>query len=119
MEQLLETPPGDHKHRVAQLAAFGATEEDIAADLQIPLKRLQKRFRVELERGNASGKHEVLEKLFDHARSGSNLGATALWVKARCGWRDTGSANNGQTFIESLLEIKIAPPPPCPTEKPN
>lgn len=119
MDQLLDTLPGDHKHRVAQLAAFGATEEDIAADLQIPLKRLQKRFRVELERGSASGKHEVLGKLFESARSGSNISATALWVKARCGWRDTGSANNLQTTIESLLEINIAPPPQCPTEKQN
>ena len=99
-------PPLDSvKKRVERLAQIGATPEDIAADLQIPLKRLQKRFRRELERGEALGKHTVLEKLFDNASSGNNMAATSLWVKARCGWRDTGASGNAASTIESVLQI--------------
>jgi hypothetical protein len=93
------------RQRVEQLAQFGATPEDIAAELQIPVKRVQKRFRRELERGHAIGKHTVLEKLFLNAASGNNMPATSLWVKSRCGWRDTGASPQSQTVIHSVLKI--------------
>jgi hypothetical protein len=121
MAQLLEMPlSGDQNHnaRVERLAAVGAREEEIAADLQIPVKRLRKRFRVELERGNARGKHAVLENLYDTALACTQLSATALWVKARCGWRDTGSSAQSATQINSSLKI-ITTAPSCPKEIPN
>ena len=101
MGQLLET----QKNRIERLAEIGATPEDIAIELQIPLKRLQKRYRRELERGVVQGKHQMLEKLFENAATGSNLAATSLWVKARCGWRDTGVSSNAPHVVQSLLEI--------------
>ena len=110
-QQLLET----QKRRVERLAQVGATEEDIAAELQIPLKRLQKRFRRELERGAVAGKHHVLEALFENAQSGSNMAATSLWVKAKCGWRDTGLSSNSPSVIHSILEIVSKPK--CAPEK--
>jgi hypothetical protein len=94
-----------HRNRVEKLAQIGATPEDIAAELQIPLRRLQKRFRRELERGQAIGKHTILEKLFENASSGTNLGATSLWVKSRCGWRDTGASPQSATVVHSVLKV--------------
>jgi hypothetical protein len=108
MNQILQTRLDEVRGRVEKLAGLGATEEDIAAELQIPVKRLRKRFRRELARGNAIGKHQVLEKFFDQVQSGSNMGATTLWVKARCGWRDTGAASHSAPTINSVLRI-IAP----------
>ena len=104
-------------NHIQKLAGLGATEEDMAAELQISVKRLQKRFRRELAQGNALGKHRILERLYDQADSGKNLGAIALWVKARCGWRDTGSAPEGPTYINSILEIKTQAAPPAPVSK--
>jgi len=108
MRQLLQMPLAGQKLRVEELAQIGAAEEDIALELQIPLKRLQKRFRRELERGSAKGKSEVLQGLFEKAKSGSNMTATALWVKARCGWRDTGSGQNAPEVIHSVLKVITA-----------
>lgn len=105
MEQLFKIPSADHRHRVENLARIGAAEEDIAAELHIPLKRLRKRFSRELERGSAKGRNEVLEELFDKAKSGSNVTATSLWVKARCGWRDTGTAYHSPVVIHSVLKV--------------
>src|ERR1700685_3192671 len=102
MEQSLTTPP-NHQERVEQLARCGATQEDIAAELQISLQCIQDQFQREFERGQASGKNIILEKLFHTAGSGSNMAATALWVKARCGWRDTGSASPSVDTIYSIL----------------
>ena len=95
----------EFRQRVEQLAQFGATPADIAAELQIPLNRLQKRFRRELERGHAIGKNTVLEKLFENASSGNNMPATSLWVKSRCGWRDTGASPQSPTVVHSVLKV--------------
>ena len=101
MGQLLE----NQKPRVERLAQIGATPEDIATELQIPLKRLQKRFRRDLERAAVQGKHQVLEKLFESATSGSNFQTMSLWVKARCGWRDTGVSSSSPSTVYSVLEV--------------
>ena len=105
MEQLFKIPAADHPRRVENLARIGAAEEDIAAELHMPLKRLRKLFGRELERGSAKGRNEVLEELFAKAKSGSNLTATSLWVKARCGWRDTGSVYHSPAVIHSVLKV--------------
>jgi hypothetical protein len=42
---------------------MGASDESVAAELRIPLKRLKKQFRRALEQGHAQGKHEILETL--------------------------------------------------------
>lgn len=93
------------KSRVERLAQIGATEEDIATELQIPVNRLQKRFRRELDRGAVQGRNQVLEKLFENAQSGSNMAAASLWVKAKCGWRDTGPSAHSPAITHAILEI--------------
>src|SRR5581483_7336953 len=105
MGQLLEMPSLRDKERVAQLARVGASEESIAAELQIPVKRLKKRFRRELEQGHAQGKHQVLENLYQAATSGSNNTVTTFWVKSRCGWRDTGASTESTQMINAVLQI--------------
>jgi hypothetical protein len=105
MGQLLEMPSLRDKERVAQLARVGATEESIAAELQIPVKRLKKRFRRELEQGQAQGKHQILENLYEAARSGSNNTVTTFWVKARCGWRDTGTSVETTQIVRPVLRL--------------
>lgn len=87
----------DVQTQVRELAAIGAREEDIAAQLQIPLKKLKKIFKRELADGAAEGKTRVLKKLHDIALAGENTQALLFWVKSRCGWRDTGAASDGPT----------------------
>jgi len=77
---------------IAKLARTGATEEDIAAELQIPLKRLQKRYRREIEKSRAIAKNEMLAHLYETAKSRANTTATMFWVRTQCGWRDTGAS---------------------------
>ena len=104
MEQFITTPP-DHEERIEYLARFGATQEDIAAELQIPLECVKDEHQRAFERGQAIGRNMILERLFHNAASGSNFAATTLWVKARCGWRETGSASSTPTYINSVLRI--------------
>ncbi len=107
------------KSRVERLAQIGATEEDIAAELQLPLKRLQKRFRRQLEQGSVQGRHQVLEQLYENAQSGSNMAAASLWLKAKCGWRDTGPSAHAPAITHSILEIvskDVASKTQCPKD---
>jgi hypothetical protein len=71
----------------------------MAADFDMPLKRFQKLFKRELEQGDAEGRHNLLTKLYDIAETGENLNALLFWVKARCGWRDTG-VTRAQSIFE-------------------
>jgi hypothetical protein len=87
-------PSTQDKDRVRKLAASGASEQDIAALMSIPVKRLRTRFRSELQTGLAEGKQQVLDRLYEAASSGSNLSATIFWIKSVCGWRDTGAAQS-------------------------
>jgi hypothetical protein len=94
MGRLLYMPSIEDRERVRHMAATGATEDDIAAVIQMPVKRLKKVYRLELEQGEAQGKQQVRDKLYEIVESGKNLTALMFWVKARCGWRDTGSVEN-------------------------
>jgi hypothetical protein len=114
MRYIIQTPLQAQRDRVEKLAGFGATEEDIAAELQIPLKRLQKRFGRELSRGNALGKHNILEKVYAQAESGKNPTVASFWVKSRCGWRDTGIVANAKAPAESVFNFVTRQPPDAP-----
>lgn len=109
MGELFEMPLQDGKDRIFRLAQTGATDEDIAVELQIPLKRLQKRYRRELEKGRVKGKQEMLAQLYETASSGSNTTATMFWVKSKCGWRDTGASGDNVQIIRPILEITRRP----------
>ncbi|HEX4748147.1 MAG TPA: hypothetical protein VH302_01270 [Bryobacteraceae bacterium] len=99
------TPSGKQKEEVLAHAKTGATEEDIAALLDLPVNKLKRHFKAELRKGAAQGRLDVLNNLHELATSKSNMAATALWVKARCGWRDTGTAAHPANAIKAILEI--------------
>ena len=105
MELLSELPVADHPSRIAQLARAGATEEDIAAELQIPLARLRKRFRRELKRARAMGRNQILENVFEKAKSGESVPTTTFWLKSQCGWRDTGPSQAPPTIVRHILAV--------------
>ncbi len=94
-------PTPENRAEVRSLAECGTSDEDIAAKLQLPIKKLRRLFKVELAQGVAQGNREVLGTLYQAAKSGSNMAATIFWVKARCGWRDTGAPAGAAS-------------PPCP-----
>jgi len=92
---------------ISKLARTGATEEDIAAELQIPLKRLKKRYRREIEKSRAIAKNEMLAHLYETAKSRSNTAATMFWVKTQCGWRDTGASET--ILLKRVMKITRRP----------
>jgi orotate phosphoribosyltransferase-like protein len=109
MPLLPKLSPPDELKRVAELARTGATEENIAAELQISLKRLQKRYRREIERNRATAKNEMLAHLYETAKSGSNSTAAMFWVKSQCGWRDTGSSSESTVVLQPIININRRP----------
>lgn len=96
--------------RVRQLAAIGLSDEDIASQLRLPLRKLQKLFRLELKEGAAGGREHALTKLHEIAIGGENLGALTFWVKARCGWRDTGTTQAAFKIDRHCFRFKQEPP---------
>ncbi|MGH9624836.1 MAG: hypothetical protein ACRD4G_10920 [Bryobacteraceae bacterium] len=97
--------PGDQL-RVRELAAIGLSDADIASQLRLPLPQLQKRFKFELKTGAAEGRAQALTRLHTIALSGENLNALTFWVKARCGWRDTGTTPSAAQVIRYAAVFK-------------
>jgi|SRR5579875_3323002 len=91
MGRLIQLPNAEQRREVEYRIKAGSTENDLAAWLQLPVKRVRKLFRSELEKIAADAKHEVLSKLYEAAISGTNTSAAIFWAKARYGWRDTGA----------------------------
>ncbi|HEX4750758.1 MAG TPA: hypothetical protein VH302_14540 [Bryobacteraceae bacterium] len=83
-------PPSEPSDTPRSLARIGLSDEEIATKLQLPVKKLRRLYKRELREGAVEGNTQVLRNLHAAACSGSNTTAAALWVKARCGWRDTG-----------------------------
>jgi hypothetical protein len=96
--------------RVRQLAAIGLSDDDIASQLRLPLRKMQKLFHSELKEGAAAGREHALKTLHDIATGGENLGALTFWVKARCGWRDTGTVQSAILFTRHVTRFMPQPP---------
>jgi hypothetical protein len=111
MENLVRTLSEQEKKSIEELAGVGATEEDIAAELKIPLKHLQENYSDQLSYGSAKGRNDVLKAFYKHVQSGTNVTSISLWVKSRCGWRDTGSS--GEPSAHEVI-VEIAERQPCP-----
>lgn len=101
------TLPSEHSESVRSLAQIGLSEEEIATKFQLSPKKLRRLYKRELREGAAEGNIQVLEKLHQAASSGSNITATTLWVKARCGWRDTGVTAHSSNLIRSKLIVAM------------
>ncbi|MGH9654237.1 MAG: hypothetical protein ACRD6B_12340 [Bryobacteraceae bacterium] len=105
--------PGDPL-RVRELAAIGLSDADIACQLRLSLPKLQKKFKLELQSGAAEGREQALRKLHTIALSGENVSALTFWVKARCGWRDTGTTQSAPQVIRHLTAFMQEPEPSAP-----
>jgi hypothetical protein len=94
------------KQRVEELAGAGAPEEDIAAELRIPLADLREHYGEALTYGNAKGKNDILTTFYKQVQAGTNFSSVSMWVKARCGWRENGTAN-GSTVSGPLVNLIV------------
>jgi hypothetical protein len=100
----------DHLH-VRDLASFGMSEADIANQLKLPLETVNRIFKRALQTGGATGREQALRQLYDLAVSGKNLPALLFWIKARCGWRDTGKPDEQPTkFVRSVMVFRPSSP---------
>jgi len=89
--------------RVRELAAIGLSQDDIASQFRLPLRRFQRIFKHELKDGAAAGREHALRKLHGIAIAGENVAALTFWVKSQCGWRDTGTAPSAPTIIRKVM----------------
>lgn len=94
MSTYLTTAPPQNPTRVFDLASLGASREDIAADLGIPVDELDNLYSSELKKGAASGRERALQTIRDLAIEERQTTALIFWIKAQCGWRDTGSSQS-------------------------
>lgn len=101
----MNTTDPEHSETVRSLAQIGVSDDEIATQVKLSLKKLRRIHKHDLRQGAAEGNRQVLESLHKAAKSGSNIAATALWVKARCGWRDTGVVSQSGRIIRSKLII--------------
>jgi|ERR1700746_3983371 hypothetical protein len=98
MPKVLFTPTPENHAYVRSLATEGVSEADIAAELRIPTKKLQRLFKDDLRQGVAAGNRTVVKTLYTAAISGTNMNVTVFWVKSRYGWRDTGAPAEAKPF---------------------
>ncbi len=101
-----QVPTPDDQLRVRELAAIGMSDDDIASQLRLRLPKFQKIFQLELKNGAAEGREQALRNLHSIAMSGKNLAALTFWVKARCGWRDTGTTRSAARVIRHVTVFK-------------
>jgi hypothetical protein len=116
-------PEPYHADRVFELAGIGASREDIAAEIGSSVRKLEKLYRRELKKGAAQGREQVLQKLHEIARRGQNASLVTFYVKAQCGWRDTGNpVNNAGVIRRHVFRFNCMPgakPEAMPQPKPE
>lgn len=81
------TATDELRSKVKQLAALGATHEDIATAIGCTAKTLRRHFRRELDTGVAEANAAVSGYLFNAAIAGS-VKAQIFWLKTKAGWRE-------------------------------
>ncbi len=116
MPRLRYTLSVEDQQHVRELATFGVSPEDIAAQLRLPLPKFLKIFQHELREGAAYGRTQALRKFHGIATSGDNAAALTFWIKSQCGWRDTGAQQGASRVIRECLVIG---PPPSGRAKPS
>ena len=73
---------------VRALSGFGVPHDDIGRIVKCSPPTLRKRFRDELDLGNAEANAKVAQTLYQQATTPGNVAATIFWLKARAGWRE-------------------------------
>jgi hypothetical protein len=88
-----------HAGRVFELATIGLSKKDIAAKIGVPLRDLCRLYRAELKKGTAEGHEDVLRTVHQIAITGNNASVLIFYLKAQCGWRDTGASASAAKII--------------------
>ena len=81
-------PDPAQQRQVEAMAAYGIPETDIAQVIGIDPKTLRKRYRDELDLGEAKANAQVAGFLFAAAKNG-NVTAQIFWLKTRARWKET------------------------------
>ena len=102
------SPTPEDRLRVHERAAIGMSDDDMAAQLRLPVRRFQKLFRFEIKEGAAAGRERALTKLHSLAISDKHPSVLLFLVKARCGWRDTGPTHSAADVIERIVMYRHA-----------
>jgi hypothetical protein len=84
----LFTPTDDQRRLVRALSGFGVPHDDIGRIVKCSPPTLRRRFRDELDLGNAEANAKVAQTLYQQATTPGNVAATIFWLKARAGWRE-------------------------------
>src|ERR1700704_3492023 len=81
--------PTDNQRRMVRAhSGFGVPHDDIGRIVKCSPPTLRKRFRDELDLGNAEANAKVAQTLYQQATTPGNIAATIFWLKARAGWRE-------------------------------
>jgi hypothetical protein len=73
---------------VRAMAGYGVPHDDIGRIVKCSPPTLRKRFRDELDLGNAEANAKVAQTLYQQATTPGNIAASIFWLKARAGWRE-------------------------------
>jgi hypothetical protein len=94
----------ERRNIVRSMAGYGMTQQDIATSLGLrATKTLRKHFRKELDGGMVDAKAQVLQTLYQMAKSGACPAATIFWVKTRVGWRDIQTVETRPAAIPDFV----------------
>ena len=94
-------PTAASKEQVAELMAFGITQETICKILKISLPTLHKYYRHELDTGKDIAVQKVARNLFNIATGESKAAVTAacFYLKTQGGWREKDRKDEEQQVI--------------------
>src|SRR5471032_1913103 len=104
-------PTDDQRRMVRALSGFGVPHDDIGRIVKCSPPTLRKRFRDELDLGNAEANAKVAQTLYQQATTPGNIAATIFWLKARAGWREkqvvevTGKDGSDMPPTKVLIEL--------------
>jgi len=94
------------RERVRHLSGLGIPQDDIAKIIGCAPKTLRKRFRDELDRGDAEANATIAGYLFAAAKGG-NVTAMIFWMKTRANWQERKVANDPVSVTDIGLNSEV------------
>jgi hypothetical protein len=88
---------------VGALTAYGITQNEICAILDITVPTLHKHFRREIDTAFPLANAKVAESLFNNATKNGNVTAQIFWLKTRAKWVEARPDENP----DNTLNIRI------------